>query len=717
MRRDLVALGEDELVALTNRGTVRRAVKEVASVAVEERGDGTVVATGRDGVIATLAPGVPVDRARCTCAAVVLCRHVVRAVLAYRAWVDAGAAVPDAAVPDAAVPDAARPDAAVPDAARSGPSGDLLAALPARVRAAGERLVEAGATATVVRSAAPVVLLHETGTTVRFLVPDDLAHARCDCRDAPPCAHVVPAVRALRAAGPVVELHRRAPDTRALHGLDTALALLAEAGAASGRDAVRAALDAASVACRGAALTWPADVLAELADLCARHAVADSGFDPLFLAQLAGEAVLRADTLRHVHSPVPTAFAGGWSTAAETEVVGGRLIGLGTRVRQAGRVVDVDALTYDAAARRVVALGRTSVDPAPDDGTPCPSYADLAAATLQKGITVAAAGAGQLVATGGRRTPAGRLRLGRRPAALGPQRFDWTGALGPPVLVEGAAEAAGVVSATFPAPLGPRSVGTGIVVVPVLAVADAGFDPAAQSVTATLVTPDGGAIALVHPYTSRAAGGAEALLDGLTAGTVRFVAGAASARGSATVVRPCGVVVEDAAGARRLVAPWTDTSPRTATAAPRPVPSPPPSSSRPRDLTVADHVLDLQAETGALLTTGVARADRTVRAAWAHLAEHADALGSTVLAPRVEAVAAALGARAADPGWTSTAAAAALLRLAAALELARALTATTPVADTAPTTTSGPADRVVAPPHPVRTGDRVGPHSGDAATP
>ena len=647
MRADLAALGADELVLLSNRGTVRRAEREAAAVTVEESADGTVVVTGADGVVSTLPPGVPVEDARCTCAAVGLCRHVVRAVLAY----GAGAGAPD-------------PAGAAPDPA------DLLAALPARVRAAGERLVEAGVTATVVRSAKPVVLLHEPGTTVRFLVPGDLAYARCDCREPPPCLHVVAAVRALRAEGAVVEFHRRPPDAGALHGLDAALSLLAEAGAASGHAAVRTALDAAATACRGAGLPWPADVLAELADLCARHAVADSGFDPLRLAQLTGEAVLRADALRRPDGPVPTVFAGGPPAARETEVGGGRFIGLGTRVREAGRVVEVDALAYDTAAHRVVALGRTTVDPPDDTDEPRRPYAELAQASLQRGTTIAAAGSGQLVATGGARSPAGRLRLGRRPASLGAQRFDWADALGAPVLVEGAAEAAGVASATFPAPLGPRSVGTGVVVVPVTAVADAGFDPALQAVTATLLTPDGGSVALVHPYRRRGDGGSRALLDGLAAGTVRFVAGEVGAQGAATVVRPCGVVVEDAAGSRRLVAPWTDPAPRQP---PGPAPRPAPTGTAAAPLTAADHHLGIQAETGALLTTGVSRADRTVRTAWDRLVEHADALGSTVLAPRIERVAAQLGTRPSDPRWTPAPAVAALLRLAAAVELARSL--------------------------------------------
>ena len=81
----------------------------------------------------------------------------------------------------------------------------LAAALrPAALRR-GRTLVERGVTATVVRSAKPVALLHDVEATVRFLVPGDLAYARCDCADQPPCEHVVPAVHAFRALAPEEE--------------------------------------------------------------------------------------------------------------------------------------------------------------------------------------------------------------------------------------------------------------------------------------------------------------------------------------------------------------------------------------------------------------------------------------------------------------------------------------------------------------------------------
>ena len=94
---------------------------------------------------------------------------------------------------------------------------------------------------------------------------------------------------------------------------------------------------------------------------------------------------------------------------------------------------------------------------------------------LQRSISIANVGAGQLIATGGRRSPGGRLKLGRRPAALSAQRFEWGELLSAPTLVEGVAEARSVRSAAAPPPLGPRTAGANVIVVPLATLDAAGF--------------------------------------------------------------------------------------------------------------------------------------------------------------------------------------------------------------------------------------------------
>src|SRR5687768_6944675 len=86
-RADLLALTPDDLAALTNRGTVKRAQRELDANEVTgtlKEEDGTVTATWSDGAKCILPAGAVVADARCTCPATELCRHVVRTVLAYQ---------------------------------------------------------------------------------------------------------------------------------------------------------------------------------------------------------------------------------------------------------------------------------------------------------------------------------------------------------------------------------------------------------------------------------------------------------------------------------------------------------------------------------------------------------------------------------------------------------------------------------------------------------
>ena len=136
---------------------------------------------------------------------------------------------------------------------------------------------------------------------------------------------------------------------------------------------------------------------------------------------------------------------------AETEVGGGRLVGLGTRVRQVGRLVDVDALVYDTVAHRVLALGRTFGDPdVPPSRSPSSPRPRSSARSRSRGV-----GAGQLIATGGRRSPGGRLQA--RPAPRGALRAALRvghATCRRPTLVEGVAEARGM-RGRRPPPLAP----------------------------------------------------------------------------------------------------------------------------------------------------------------------------------------------------------------------------------------------------------------------
>ncbi len=87
LRADLLALTEDYLATLANRGLVKRAAKELAAgngARVGAAEDGALVGEYPDGTTTRLAAGSPLTEATCSCAATGLCRHRIGLVLAYR---------------------------------------------------------------------------------------------------------------------------------------------------------------------------------------------------------------------------------------------------------------------------------------------------------------------------------------------------------------------------------------------------------------------------------------------------------------------------------------------------------------------------------------------------------------------------------------------------------------------------------------------------------
>ncbi|MBD9726247.1 hypothetical protein PV755_26420 [Streptomyces caniscabiei] len=188
-RTDLLALTPDTLAALTNRGLVRRATKELDSGTSPELRDapgGGVTARFADGSEAAMPPGASLDSGTCTCAAAGVCRHLIGLVLAY------GRAA-DPAPPGEGVPDWSPGD--IDDAA-------LAAAVGPRALTAARRSARRGASVRVHRPTAlePHPWVELPTCTVRFPVPGQAAHALTDAADSLRGEMLALAVWAFRAA-------------------------------------------------------------------------------------------------------------------------------------------------------------------------------------------------------------------------------------------------------------------------------------------------------------------------------------------------------------------------------------------------------------------------------------------------------------------------------------------------------------------------------------
>lgn len=87
-RQDLLLLSDEDLSLLSNKGTVKRARREVEEKSIDgtiaESDDGTVQIVWADGVTCTFAKSERLSERFCDCSAVEICRHLVRAVIFYQ---------------------------------------------------------------------------------------------------------------------------------------------------------------------------------------------------------------------------------------------------------------------------------------------------------------------------------------------------------------------------------------------------------------------------------------------------------------------------------------------------------------------------------------------------------------------------------------------------------------------------------------------------------
>jgi hypothetical protein len=653
-RSDLLALSPDDLAALSTRGKVKEAAKDLddhgVTGEVAESADGGVRVAWSDGRTSELPPGATLRAGKCSCGAVGTCKHLVRLVLLYQRW-------------------AAAPPAASEPWDPGAISDDELARhfRPSALRKIRDQF-DAGVLAELVRGARPVARFSVPVGRVRFLVPGDVRYARCDCAKPAPCDHVPLAVWAFRrlpaarAAG-VITAGAKAPPAPAdlLDAAEEVLRDLARQGVAGATRGWTGRLSRLAARCAEADLVWPGEVIDELLRQQESYASHDARFDPGRVASLVGELAVRLDAIRHDTGAVPQLLVRGTAADRPVALEFGEFRGLGAGVRVGRKGVELAAYLYDRNAGGVVSVTRHVADP--DQAR---DFGALGAHAAVKGASFHDLGVGVLQLKGGRRSPGGELRPGRSGAAvLSEDRFAWED-IEPPVLVERFAELDDRLSQLPPTSLRPRRAAEDFHVLRVAGLAAARFDAASHAVQAVVSDGEGRQALIEHPYTTRGRAGAEALLRRLTGnqGRLVFVAGQARRAAGGLVVAPACLVWEDG-GRRSALQPWVERGPGDGESAPL------------GDLTprtgdpVLDYVQEVQGELGELLLLGLSRADDRLARRWRELVGRGEAVGFARLAELVARLAEALEQRAHAARWDPGPAAAALLELAALARLAQ----------------------------------------------
>jgi hypothetical protein len=531
-RADLLSLTEDSLIALANRGLVKRAARE-ADLRVELDGD-AVRGTFPDGIVTVLPPGVGLDGASCTCGASGVCRHRIAVVLAYQR--------------EQAVP-AFQPwsPGELTDEVLAAAFGErVLASARRAYRALPVRLRRPTAEDPVASAELPLC-------TVRFLVPGELGYVHTDVTADKRDEFVVLAVWAFREADErgVLEFEAGAGTSTSTDfgAVPELIAQLLADGAVNATPVQEAALRRAQRDLAERNLHWPAAAMADLVDQVAAYRARSASYEPTRFAALIAELHARR------HSTGPRSQVLGTDERAETPLSRVRLTALGCRVLD-----EHTAEVYFAGPTTVFVLRNW--------------WDEVGASRRVAGTTLGRLAASNVVSESAVRSASRVVRLttGRvAKASITPVGEAWAEV---PVLTRDFAALETELAALPPAFVRPRVEAELVRVLAVAELRHVGYDPGAQRLDAVIADADGttATVSAQHnPYRPAALDAlAKALTDGprMISGTVR--------RAGGLVLDPCavltadGVVVPDLADGESTVLPsgsWTRPEPLAAATA------------------------------------------------------------------------------------------------------------------------------------------------------
>jgi hypothetical protein len=111
-----------------------------------------------------------------------------------------------------------------------------------------------------------------------------------------------------------------------------------------------------AVDCLTAALTWPAQILEELAEDFERYTARDAAFSPDQTVARAGELLVRLDAIRAGCAPLPQAFIRGLKGDRDSDLGAARLIGLGASVAESRRSTKLTVFLQSADTGHVMTV-------------------------------------------------------------------------------------------------------------------------------------------------------------------------------------------------------------------------------------------------------------------------------------------------------------------------------------------------------------------------
>lgn len=544
MRDDLLALTDDALISLANRGLLKRSRKLIdrgSGPDVTER-DEVVVGVFDDGIKTALPPGVPLAETDCSCPATGMCRHRIMVVLAYQA---------QGATDD-------EPETEQPWDPAEFDDDALTELLGARTVSTARRGMSRGLVAEVVRGARPSCRL--PATTVRFLVPHELAYARCDCEEQTACQHVAHAVWAFREAlgtpGDSVTVALTGRVELEMSAADAGVALADQVlttGVIHLPETVSQRFEAVKSTLSEARMVWPLGAVEDLEDLVQAYRGRSARYSPEAAARTLMELRARRDASGP--SELPATSILGTSVAAETKLDQLRLVSVGARVQAFERTRRCEVFLVDPGSATVLVARRELEAP---EGELLGGI-DLARVVITGKARLGALATGQVVTQVARRR-ANRLVVigsGTARTSVTPQVGDWS-LIPEPVRVPDFQAFQAAWEARPPRLLRPRVLAENVHVFRVDGPIQQAWSPSRQTLMAVIPVPNGQILAEL-PWRGVTAGAVAATSQACA--QARWVSGEVRREARGFVLRPLafstpgGLVVPDIAGEGEMDAP------------------------------------------------------------------------------------------------------------------------------------------------------------------
>ncbi|MHC9538506.1 MAG: hypothetical protein AB9903_03220 [Vulcanimicrobiota bacterium] len=610
MRKDLLSLSADDLTALTNRGTVMRAQKEVEKGEIScqwsEDSGGSLKFTWTDGPCCEIPGGKTLEAGLCTCPSAQLCRHLIRSVLFYQH-------------------EAERSASSAPEAPECWNPGDITDEVLEKeagraLLSKAKSLFDRGLLVELTGSTRPMARFLSMPFTVKFPVPHDIRYSYCDCAGASPCIHALIAVLAFRAlpeglsSGLVSSAEGELPPAEPhLHHLETLLSELFELGLEGLPAPWRGSLAMRESLMRKEGLLWPGDVVMEFLSQHDRYRAGDALFSPEMLTGSMGELMIRMNAITGNTGALPQRYLRGVAAGEAGEGGAGRYISLGCSASVHRKGASFLIYLQENDTGTVTALEKSFPDPPPDRKEKPGEFHRLARTILAKGASLYSIASGQLIVKGSKKMSDNRMILNRAKVMVHPQSYQWEH-LKPPVLAEDFGEIRARIAGLPPLSLRPRIVGESLHAVKVKGVKEFFFDEASQKAVAVLLDAADNQAVLIHRYVHRAREGFSRLLSALSGDDppLRYVAGLVRLDSEGLVITPTALVFEEN-GVRTPLFPWLDSRDEKD---PGDI-----DSMRSSDRAVTEFPVELSYALGDLVMLGVRRVDDRVVERWKSLTQ------------------------------------------------------------------------------------------------